>query len=103
MQRLLPNDKAGWIDLGVFPFRAYVVIAPLCVITYVTTIGRTYAGRGDFLPSVLEGYVLSFVALVFGAIAQLLLRRRTSALISFVFAIAAVFSAWFTLVSTGRP
>jgi len=103
MRKLLPKDIPGWIELSVFPFRAYIVIAPLCVIPYVAMIGRSYAGWGDFLPSVLEGYVVSFVALIVGAIVQFSMKHRTSALVTFLFALAAAFSAWFTLISTARP
>ena len=102
MRKLLPKDIAGWVKLGVFPFQAYIIIAPLCVIPYVAMIGRSYAGWGDFLPSVLEGYAVSFVALLTGSVVQFAINRRESALVTFLFAIAAAFSAWFTFVCTAR-
>ena len=89
--RVLPSNRSDWLRLLLFPFKAYLVLGLACLFVWeVATSGhRPRGARVEAAFPVVLGYLLCIVVFGFVALIQFSVRRRSSALTSGLFALAA--------------
>ncbi|MBI3876864.1 MAG: hypothetical protein HY300_13090 [Verrucomicrobia bacterium] len=77
------------------PFQVYILIAFIATRIYEAALpSRRYADTEDYMV-VIAGYAASFLVLIFGAFAELSLRRHKESVENFLFALLALFSPIF--------
>jgi hypothetical protein len=89
--RVIPHTRQEWFRSILFPFRAYVVVAPICLLIWlaVTEGHRIRGARAEAAFPVALGLMLCVAVLLVTALIQLIARSRDAALASFGFAIVA--------------
>ena len=89
---VLPQSKREWAALLLFPFKAWVLIAfPFYVVfsSYVSSQHVRYA-LGALGQTMIDGYILSIAALLFGALVQSIVCKRGTATRTALYAIASI-------------
>ena len=88
--RFTPDTRQGWFRFLLFPFKAYVIIAPISLmLCRGSTEGRRFRGAtAEAAFPIALGLTLCVIVFVIAAIIQLIARRPRVALDSFVFAVA---------------
>jgi hypothetical protein len=89
--RIFPRTGQEWLSFLLFPFRAYVVVAPMCLLVWlsVTQGDLIRGGRAEAALPVALGLMICLAVFVLAALIQFIARRRDAALASFWFALAA--------------
>jgi hypothetical protein len=101
--KTLPQEKIGWVRVALLPFQAFDLLGWFAVALYSTldTYGRRPAS--EFETEVVFGYIVCFVGLVIGGLAQRNHGDRTGSVISFSAAIVALLASWVMLPELARP
>ena len=95
---LIPHTRQEWLRLLVFPFRAFVLVAPAGLFIWLSaTEGHRIRGaRGEAALPVALGLMICVGVLLVAALVEFIARRRDAALVNVGFATAAflVSVAW---------
>lgn len=94
---VIPHTRQEWFRFLLFPFRAFVVVAPICLFIWlaVTEGHRGRGARTEAAFPVALGLILCIGVFLVAALIQLVTRRRDAALLSFGFAGAAFLILYF--------
>lgn len=97
--RALPSNRREWLAFLLFPFKAYVVIAPIFFFVWdAATAGHRMRGvRAHVAAGIGSGYLICLLVFAITALIQVIARRRDAALTSFLFAVAIVVILYFWL------
>jgi hypothetical protein len=94
VMRTLPTDSREWTGMILLPFKAYTVVGAVGGLLWYFCLpprsGFVMAQVGRFA---LPAFVLCGLTLVLGSLLQFLMKARRAALVSFLFAVAAI-SVW---------
>jgi cbb3-type cytochrome oxidase subunit 1 len=88
---IIPHTRQEWGRFILFPFRAFVVVAPICLLIWLgATEGHRIRGaRAEAAFPVALGLILCVHVFLVAALIQLMARRREAAFLSFAFGFAA--------------
>jgi uncharacterized membrane protein len=91
----LPANRESWFGLLLFPFKAFVVIGPVCFWIWLAVNGPARGARTEAGGAVVVGLVVCIPVFIVAALIQVIARRRHAALVSLGFALAAFLILWF--------
>jgi hypothetical protein len=93
--RVLPANRESWFGLLLYPFKAFVVIGPLCFFIWLALHGPVKGARTEAGVPVVVGLLLCIPVFILAALIQFIAHRRTAAIVSLGFAVAAFLILWF--------
>jgi hypothetical protein len=90
--RLLPQTRDEWIALPLFPFKAWVVVAFPFYVAFSSYASAQHVryGVGVLGEVMIGGYMLSILALLFGALIQSIISKRGAATRTVLYALASI-------------
>ena len=83
---VLPKSKQQWFNFVLFPFKAYIIIAPLYVWHVVSQEAVVRYSQAGVMSYILAAYAICIPFFVLASIIQFVARWRRLALTSFAFA-----------------
>jgi len=97
-----PHSKHDWLRRMTFPFKAYLVVAPVIFFTWDVATGGSRGGhhgviRADFAAVILSGFLVCFLGFLIAALVQFIAHRRDVARVSLLFAGVAFVICYFWL------
>lgn len=86
-----PHSKHDWLRRVTFPFKAYLVVAPVTFFTWDVATGGSRGGhhgviRADFAGVILWGFLVCILGFLIAALVQFIAHRRDVARTSLIFA-----------------
>jgi hypothetical protein len=90
VMKRLPANSEVWISLVSFPFKAYLVVAPLLFLFWQQFQSDAYPRgvRADFARYIDGGFIVCIGFFLVAATVQFWIRKRGAALQSFLYAVA---------------
>ncbi len=96
MMRVLPKSASEWVAFALLPFKAYTVLAVICL--FIRGAGLPpHSGGGDAAAIVVLGYFLCALVLILAAVIQVFTGPRGAALSSIGIGAAAFVIGWWLL------
>lgn len=94
-KRHVNSDSWTWLNFALIPFKAYTLIALVVILSYAQhSRDAESSTNAETVGLILLGYVICFVVLLVGGLAQAFKRKKHS-VESLLFASVALVVAWF--------